>query len=68
MMRGSSHAMTVRHRMLDQEREAAVNLLGSVHELCPQRSHYQSVTARGSVHRPKLLLRRLRHHRQRRPV
>ena len=68
MMLGSFHVMTVRRRMLDREKEAAVSLLGSVRGLCLQRFHYQSVTARGSVHRPRLLLRRLSHRRQCRPV
>jgi len=68
MMLGSFHIMTVRRRMWDRGREVAVNPLGSVHGLCPQRFYYQSVTARGSVHRPRLLLRRLSHRRQRRPV
>ena len=59
MMLGSSHVMTVRRRTWDRGREAAVNLLGSDHGPCPQRFHYQSVTARGNGHHPRLLFRRL---------
>lgn len=68
MMLGSFHVMTVRHRMWDRGRGAAANLLGNIHGRCLQRFHYQSVTARGSAHRLRLLLRRPSHRRRRRPV
>ena len=55
IMRGSSRVMTVKRRMLGQERGARGSLPENSHVLCLQIFRSQSVTAPASLHRPMLL-------------